>query len=164
MKVKTNELIGVQLDWAVAKCEGIAVVSWVTSNADAYFVVLKEAFTDKAPTTVYGEKDTFHPSVNFNHGGQIIARAGISVIRVYDDDGTDEDGYCTDERIPVWCSTRGQHGIQASTEHTSHDEMYQIYDSAVVYGPTFLIAAMRCYVASVLGDEIEIPDDLQVSP
>lgn len=30
-----------------------------------------------------------------------------------------------------------------------------------VYGPTPLIAAMRCYVASKLGDEVEIPEELQ---
>lgn len=29
------------------------------------------------------------------------------------------------------------------------------------YGPTPLIAAMRCYVASKLGDEIEIPEELK---
>lgn len=29
-----------------------------------------------------------------------------------------------------------------------------------VYGPTPLIAAMRCYVASKLGDVVEIPDEL----
>lgn len=29
-----------------------------------------------------------------------------------------------------------------------------------VVGPTKLIAAMRCYVASKLGDEVEIPDSL----
>ena len=28
------------------------------------------------------------------------------------------------------------------------------------YGPTPLIAAMRCYVASKLGDEIEVPSEL----
>ena len=28
-------------------------------------------------------------------------------------------------------------------------------------GPTPLIAAMRCYVASVLGDTVEIPEELQ---
>ena len=28
------------------------------------------------------------------------------------------------------------------------------------YGPTPLIAAMRCYVASNLGDEVEVPDEL----
>ena len=29
------------------------------------------------------------------------------------------------------------------------------------YGPTPLIAAMRCYVASKLGDEVEVPEELQ---
>ena len=28
-------------------------------------------------------------------------------------------------------------------------------------GPTPLIAAMRCYVASILGEEVEIPEDLK---
>lgn len=28
------------------------------------------------------------------------------------------------------------------------------------YGPTFLIAAMRCYVASKLGDEVDVPEEL----
>ena len=29
------------------------------------------------------------------------------------------------------------------------------------YGPTPLISAMRCYVASKLGDEVEIPEELK---
>ena len=29
------------------------------------------------------------------------------------------------------------------------------------YGPTPLIAAMRCYVASKMGDEVEIPEELK---
>lgn len=33
----------------------------------------------------------------------------------------------------------------------------------VFNGPDPLVAAMRCYVASKLGDEIDIPDDLLVS-
>jgi hypothetical protein len=28
------------------------------------------------------------------------------------------------------------------------------------YGPTPLVAAMRCYVASKLGDEVEVPEEL----
>lgn len=28
------------------------------------------------------------------------------------------------------------------------------------HGPTLLIAAMRCYVASKLGDEVDVPDEL----
>jgi hypothetical protein len=30
----------------------------------------------------------------------------------------------------------------------------------VEYGPTPLIAAMRCYVASKLGDDVDVPDEL----
>jgi hypothetical protein len=30
----------------------------------------------------------------------------------------------------------------------------------VAFGPTPLVAAMRCYVASKLGDEVEVPDEL----
>jgi hypothetical protein len=29
------------------------------------------------------------------------------------------------------------------------------------YGPTPLIAAMRCYVASKLGDEVDVPEELK---
>lgn len=32
---------------------------------------------------------------------------------------------------------------------------------AIFDGPTPLIAAMRCYVASKLGDEVEIPEELK---
>lgn len=31
---------------------------------------------------------------------------------------------------------------------------------SIYRGPTPLIAAMRCYVASKLGDEVDVPDDL----
>ena len=32
--------------------------------------------------------------------------------------------------------------------------------SHAFYGPTPLIAAMRCYVASKLGDEVEVPEEI----
>jgi len=34
-------------------------------------------------------------------------------------------------------------------------------DGALFFGPTPLIAAMRCYVASKLGDEVEVPEKLR---
>jgi hypothetical protein len=34
-------------------------------------------------------------------------------------------------------------------------------DPFLQYGPTPLIAAMRCYVASKLGDDVEIPEELK---
>lgn len=43
------------------------------------------------------------------------------------------------------------------------DDTYRCYDyNATVwqYGPTPLIAAMRCFVASKLGDEVDVPEEL----
>ena len=41
----------------------------------------------------------------------------------------------------------------------SYDDMrYQ--DPFTMKGPTLLIAAMRCYVASKLGDEVDVPEEL----
>jgi len=37
----------------------------------------------------------------------------------------------------------------------------QWVSDGVWYGPTPLIAAMRCYVASKLGDKVEIPEELK---
>jgi hypothetical protein len=37
----------------------------------------------------------------------------------------------------------------------------QTDDDVFAYGPTPLIAAMRCYVASKLGDEVDVPEELK---
>ena len=34
-------------------------------------------------------------------------------------------------------------------------------DDAMYWGPTPPVAGMRCYVASELGDEVEVPDNLE---
>ncbi len=38
-----------------------------------------------------------------------------------------------------------------------------LYRTFCMDGPTILVAAMRCYVASKLGDEVEIPEELTES-
>ena len=45
-------------------------------------------------------------------------------------------------------------------EWTGEDWMGYIWHDAEFFGPTPLIAAMRCYVASKLGDTVEIPEEL----
>jgi hypothetical protein len=55
--MKTSELTGAQLDWAVARCEGNSGV-WHVSDKDT------EAFT---------------PSTNWGHGGPIIEREGLTL-------------------------------------------------------------------------------------
>jgi hypothetical protein len=42
--------------------------------------------------------------------------------------------------------------------HTQNDQ--DEYEQ-IEYGPTPLIAAMRCYVASKMGDEIDLPKELK---
>ena len=50
-----------------------------------------------------------------------------------------------------------------SVGNPKHAQIYQGgYKWVDAYGPTFLIAAMRCYVASKFGDTIEIPEELLV--
>jgi hypothetical protein len=47
-------------------------------------------------------------------------------------------------------------------EWTGEDWMGYIWYDNEYFAPTPLIAAMRCYVASKLGEEVEIPDELIV--
>jgi len=56
--------------------------------------------------------------------------------------------------------------IELTTTNRSNAEIWEAIfpgrgeDAVVQYAPTPLIAAMRCYVASKLGDEVEVPDEL----
>ena len=110
--MKTSELTGAALDWAVAKCEGIDYM-----KDDVRF---RGAYARKYST-------------DWAQGGQIIEREKIAIyLNGYEDEwmGEDEDEWM------------GEGGWKRGT------------------GPTPLIAAMRCYVASELGDEVEVPDEL----
>ena len=109
--MKTSELQGAALDWAVAKCEGA---------------------TETAPQKFYGWKGAlFGYSTNWAQGGPIIEREGINL-----------------ENNPSRC-----HWI-ASTPAPEHRN-----GAVETVGLTPLIAALRCYVASKLGDEVEIPKE-----
>jgi hypothetical protein len=145
MKIKTKDLVGAALDWAVAKCEGVSP-----------YIIGGACHINVSPA----DSDIFAPSLDWEQGGPIIEREDISIIRCDDDYGKDAQGFCNNVRIPVWAADRGQQSVEESTEHQHHDPMYQIYISSVTFGPTPLIAAMRCYVASQLGAEVDVPDEL----
>ena len=114
MKLKTSELQGAALDWAVAKCEG-------------YFDIGMASVHDGVVNVFYFP--AWQPSTDWAQGGPIIERENILIDLCYE--GED------------WIATR--------TEPPAVSE---------ARGPTMLIAAMRCYVASVLGDEVEVPDEI----
>lgn len=124
MKVKTSELTGPTLDWAVAKCDG--------KNADCEI---------HASNVLYGRATSgfvqYHPSTNWSQGGPIIEREKIDT--AYTIDGWYANMY--------W---RGQDNTVGA------GDSYRCGGD----GPTALIAAMRCFVASKFGEELEVPDEL----
>ncbi len=79
------------------------------------------------------DDELYMPTEDWAQGGPIIER---ECIQTWKDD----------------CSTEWL----ASAFGDSSMDRAGVYDS----GPTPLIAAMRCYVASKLGDEVEVPDEL----
>jgi hypothetical protein len=56
--------------------------------------------------------------------------------------------------------------IELTTTNRSNEELWEAMfpgrgeDAVVQYGPTPLIAAMRCYVASKMGDEVDVPEEI----
>lgn len=117
MKMKTSELTGAALDWAVAHAQG--KVLRLTERND-WHVMLTDGVT-----AVRLKK--FVPSTNWAQGGPIIER----------------------EKIELQSWPEGTWLARSVAPPTLWNR-----------GPTPLIAAMRCYVASKLGDEIEIPEEL----
>ena len=121
--MKTSELQGAALDWAVAQAEGNVRLQY--DNREGLII-----------NNVLGWIP-YRPSVAWQQGGPIIEREGISVAA--DTTGMFE-GF-------TWFAT-------------ADDILVDPEDAVGVRGPTPLIAAMRCYVVSKLGDEVEVPDDL----
>ena len=145
MKIKTSELIGSALDWAVALCEGRREPELMDNFAVAWFS--------------WGNS---HYSTNWAMGGPIIDEKGITVIRLDNRSIPDSKGFWTGKYEPQWgASAGGGHSTQEvyGAQGDFYGECYQVNADAVV-GPTSLIAAMRCYVASKMGDEVDVPEEL----
>ena len=129
--MKTSELTGAALNWAVAKCEGYTDLR---VNLHPYDKGLLMTPPRKAYGAVY--LIDLRYSTDWSQGGPIIERERIEIKRgnpLYFPSGTVEiDNYYE----LLWLA--GKH-----------------------HGTTPLIAAMREYVASKLGNEVEIPEELE---
>jgi len=121
VNIKTEELTGAALDWAVAKCEGTTDFRFDT--VATYWVTLDGK--DRALSK--GWAQSFNPSTDWSQGGPIIEREKIDLIA---------------------CDADWEAQQNASLPMTA------------VEGATPLIAAMRCFVTSKLGDLVEVPDEL----
>ena len=114
MLIKTSDLTGTALDWAVG-----------------YIMGEKLRILDRQ--IVWPED--YSPSTDWALGGPIIER---------------EKCIATLERL-----NGGHWRVQTPYDAT------QDRPGAYYYGPTPLIAAMRCYVAAKWNDEVEIPEELK---
>lgn len=125
--MKTSELTGAALDWAVAKCMGHTEV---ITDFGAYI---------RIKTRPTGSL-TFCPSTDWSIAGPIIEREGITVQAARWVGPTHE--------VLEWMSRKlGRYDSD--------------YFKGCWYGDTPLVAAMRCYVASKLGDEVDVPEELK---
>ena len=122
--MKTSELTGEALDWAVAKCEQQPLY-WNAAGSCFYM-------GDGEPNWMGMRGDNeYCPSTNWAESGPIIEREGITITPYSIHNGV----------IKAWKAGRDW--------PVPHFPFY--------WGSTPLVAAMRCYVASVLGDEVELP-------
>jgi hypothetical protein len=155
MKVKVSEAKGITLDWLVAKCEG-KVEQGVYGTPQLWNTGLHLHYCDAFLGSSY------NPSEGWAQGGPIIEREGISVLRCEDEYRVDKKGFTTSERIPVWGAVTGQNGFDTvyGSQGDNWGEAIILDPEYLAYGPSPLIAAMRCYVASKLGAEVEVPDEL----
>ena len=117
--MKTSELTGPALDWAVAKCEDGA------TNPLAFTGANRSKVSESWATC-----------------GPIIEREHISVRH--------SDG----QWVAEWWPDNSGMAKKPSQRFVHNRQMV---------GPTALIAAMRCYVASKLGDDVNIPSELEAA-
>lgn len=128
--VETSKIKDAALDWAVAQAQGYAVYI-------KHHKILG--------TRIYFQASglQFSPSELWMHGGEIIECENISVRKLWDSG-----------------QPRPSSSIDAWRADLDFKDGVMTLGKLSQYGETPLIAAMRCYVASKLGDEIEIPDEL----
>ena len=126
--MKTSELTGAALNYAVAVCEGFTNLRANPHRFDGRLIMGRPS-KDLPPEYM----DDLQFSRNWAMGGPIIEREAIRWYKI-------------DYSRWVACKCTGI--------GTHQNEFSQ-------YGPTQLIATMRCYIASKLGDEVEIPEELR---
>ena len=126
-KIKTNELIGPALDWAVAECEKVRTYVRPYEHTMTGLCILDADLVDMETD----DAQELRYSRDWAQGGQILERENISV------------GY------------QGHLGVPLDSLWYATNRV-----DACGFGQKPLIAAMRCFCCSKLGDTVEVPDEL----
>ena len=133
VEVKTAKLEGMALDWAVAKVEG-----WEQLDMPLAQVWMRHSRKDARNYPIDKPLYNLTYSTDWGQCGPLIEKHGIEVFCNL----SAEQASRFKNASPDWraCMNRGR------SEHS--------------YGPTALIAAMRCFVAAKLGDTVQVPEEL----
>lgn len=147
MRIKTTELTGPALRVAVAMALG-RLDAWIRDETRPG-TSIQDVTVYRGDTWTYDTKGMkqypfipFHPDLNWSQGGPLIEAEGICLTSETRDHS-------------LW---RAQFAYTREVLRLRPLELVQAY--CMQRGPTPLIAAMRCLVASKLGDEVDIPDTL----
>lgn len=135
--LKTLELTGAALDWAVATALGRGPKYNMESHGRTWW-----GWWLAGPGHKYEPMPSY--STDWAQGGPIIEREGIHPTVEYSSDVFGEPIARCGWRACAW---------NASTPGTSGFMVWGL-------GETLLIAAMRCYVSSKIGNKIKIPNNL----
>ena len=145
MKVNTSELIGAALNWAFATCEGWGVTPVRT---DGVMQIWHNDCISRGRPTLDNQGSFRYLA----HGHEPVALFGCPI----NFDWCDVGPIIEWEQMGVFPFSIDEMGNPCQPGWSS----FIHFDKTHFQGPTPLIAAMRCYVASKLGDEVEVPDEL----
>jgi hypothetical protein len=142
--MKTNELRVAALDWAVAEAEG-------------FFKKDMASIRDGKVDVFYF--DGYEPSNDWALGGAIKRLMDEAILRLMANPETPPE-MLEQARERERISIENVEGLYWTAGLTHRDEEYGGWRRAYAQGDTPLEAAMRCYVASKLGNEVEIPEGM----
>lgn len=135
MKIKTANLTDAALNWAISIARG-----------STEYIDLSKTYVGSDGTKYICTEGGFTINyLSWAQGGPIIDRENISIGRNLSNDEVSPGIFHLN--LTDWKAESDYSVLLMRWSHTGH-------------GPTPLIAAMRCYVASKLGDEVEIPEEL----
>jgi len=193
MKIKTSQLTGAALDWAVAKAEGRVLSEPPPATDDDLAKLLPPFKLYDIQYVAEGKQSRWEvkevtvvqfgidhacgataPSVTFKQSDGRIARGSASLFYLTREDAqTSADWENIGGVEDFWPSTDWSQGgpiieREGIRLHRSHTGAWwaasEATPGAPISGPTPLIAAMRCVVDSTLGDEVDIPEGLCSTP
>lgn len=152
-RIPTTDLTGRALDYAVALAEGHRVEPYISENGRPVWAVhigMRVMIIGGGTVMEALGAGYYQPSVDPKYGHPIMEREGISLRAIR------KPGHAMDGQ---WLAMK-DHGNTANivqwAEFLFKDTARRLYWR----GPTMLVAAMRCFVSSNLGNHVDVPKEL----